>query len=187
MTVTGISLVGVQIEGNLLAPDMPIELLAGEVKGQRSEDFGLGRSDKLVDEIAIAWGDAKAYWAAFQRMVARLPEEDAATSVTREFWVVPLLRSLGYDPVFVRNAEIVDGQTFAISHRAESGENKPPIHVIGCRVDLEKRPPSGNPRLSAHALVQEYLNRTEHLWSIVTNGLRWRLLRDSSLMTRLTG
>jgi len=186
MTVTGISLVGVQIEGNLLAPDMPIELLAGEVKGQRSEDFGLGRSDKLVDEIAIAWGDAKAYWAAFQRMVARLPEEDAATSVTREFWVVPLLRSLGYDPVFVRNAEIVDGQTFAISHRAESGENKPPIHVIGCRVDLEKRPPSGNPRLSAHALVQEYLNRTEHLWSIVTNGLRWRLLRDSSLMTRLT-
>ena len=42
MTVTGISLIGVQIEGNLLAPDMPIELLAGEVKGQRSEDFGLG-------------------------------------------------------------------------------------------------------------------------------------------------
>ena len=186
MTVTGISLVGVQIEGNLLAPDMPIELLAGEVKGQRSEDFGLGRSDKLVDEIAIAWGDAKAYWAAFQRMVARLPEVDAATSVTREYWVVPLLRSLGYDPAFVREAAIVDGQTFAISHRAEPGEDKPPIHVIGCRVDLEKRPPSGNPRLSAHALVQEYLNRTEHLWSIVTNGLRWRLLRDSSLMTRLT-
>jgi N-6 DNA Methylase len=186
MAVAGISLVGVQIEGNLLASDMPIELLAGEVKGQRSEDFGLGRSDKLVDEIAIAWGDAKAYWAAFQRMVARLPEGDTATSATREFWVVPLLRSLGYDPMFVRNAEIVDGQTFAISHRAESGENKPPIHVIGCRVDLEKRPPSGNPRLSAHALVQEYLNRTDHLWSIVTNGLRWRLLRDSSLMTRLT-
>jgi len=186
MTVTGISLVGVQIEGNLLAPDMPIELLAGEVKGQRSEDFGLGRSDKLVDEIAIAWGDAKAYWAAFQRMVARLPEVDAATSVTREYWVVPLLRSLGYDPVFVREAAMADGQTFAISHRAEPGEHKPPIHVIGCRVDLEKRPPSGNPRLSAHALVQEYLNRTEHLWSIVTNGLRWRLLRDSSLMTRLT-
>jgi N-6 DNA Methylase len=186
MAISGVSLVGVQIEGNLLAPDMPIELLAGEVKGQRSEDFGLGRSDKLVDEIAIAWGDAKAYWAAFQRMVARLPEDDTATSVTREYWAVPLLRSLGYDPAFVRNAEIVDGQTFAISHRAEPGENKPPIHVIGCRVDLEKRPPSGNPRLSAHALVQEYLNRTDHLWSIVTNGLRWRLLRDSSLMTRLT-
>ncbi|MGI0491369.1 Eco57I restriction-modification methylase domain-containing protein [Alkalinema pantanalense CENA528] len=186
MTVAGISLVGVQIEGNLLASDMPMELLAGGLKGQQSEDFGLSRSDKLADEIAIAWGDAKAYWAAFQRMVARLPEEDTATSVTREYWVVPLLRSLGFDPVYTRTAEVVDGQTFAISHRAEPGENKPPLHVVGCRVDLEKRPPSGNPRLSAHALVQEYLNRTEHLWAIATNGLRWRLLRDSSLMTRLT-
>ncbi|MEM9926743.1 MAG: N-6 DNA methylase [Cyanobacteria bacterium P01_D01_bin.50] len=78
------------------------------------------------------------------------------------------------------------GQTYAISHRAETGENKPPIHIVGCGVKLEQRPPSGNPRLSAHALVQEYLNRTEHLWAVVTNGLRWRLLRDTSLMTRLT-
>jgi hypothetical protein len=30
------------------------------------------------------------------------------------------------------------------------------------------------------------LNRTEHLWGVVTNGLQWRLLRDSSLMTKLT-
>lgn len=81
---------------------------------------------------------------------------------------------------------MVEGQTYAISHRAEPGENKPPIHIIGCRLEVDKRPPSGNPRLSAHALVQEYLNKTEHLWAIATNGFRWRLLRDSSLMTRLT-
>ncbi|MBE9014075.1 N-6 DNA methylase, partial [Pseudanabaenaceae cyanobacterium LEGE 13415] len=186
MGVASVNWVGLQIEGNLIAPDLTAELLAGEVKGQASENFGFGKSDKLADEIAIAWGDAKAYWAAFGRMLARLPEEETATSITREYWVVPLLRSLGFDPVYVRNAEIVDGQTYAISHRAEIGEHKPPIHVVGCRIDLEKRPPSGNPRLSAHALVQEYLNRTEHLWAIVTNGLRWRLLRDSSLMTRLT-
>jgi N-6 DNA Methylase len=98
---------------------------------------------------------------------------------------MPLLRTLGYDPVYVAKAEVVDGQTYAISHRTEPGENKPPIHIIGAGIKLEQRPPSGTPRLSAHALVQEYLNRTEHLWAIVTNGLRWRLLRDSSLMTRL--
>jgi hypothetical protein len=34
---------------------------------------------------------------------------------------------------------------------------------------------SGQPRLSPHALVQEYLNSTEQLWSIVTNGERLRL------------
>lgn len=66
------------------------------------------------------------------------------------------------------------------------GENKPPIHIVGCRLEVDKRPPSGTPRLSPHALVQEYLNKTEHLWAIATNGFRWRLLRDFSLMTRLT-
>ena len=180
------NLTGIQIEGNLIAPDLTTELITGSVKGQTPEDFGKAKTDKLADEIAIAWGDAKAYWAAFQRRLLRLDENDVATSITREQWAVPLLESLGYQPVYTAKAEIVDGQTYAISHRVESGENKPPIHVIGCRVKLEQRPPSGTPRLSAHALMQEYLNRTEHLWGIVTNGLQWRLLRDSSLMTRLT-
>ncbi|MEH2042041.1 hypothetical protein [Nostoc sp.] len=87
------------------------------------------------------------------------------TSVTRELWVVPLLHSLGYNPVYTAKAEVVEGQTYAISHRAELGENKPPIHIIGCRIKIDHRPPSGTPRLSAHALVQEYLNKTEHLWA----------------------
>lgn len=178
--------VGVDIQGNLIAPDLTTELLFGEIKGQTPESFGLAKGDKLADEIATAWGDAKAYWAAFQRAVSRLSEDDPATTVTREQWVVPLLRSLGYAPVYVAKAEVVEGQNYAISHRAEPGEHPPLIHIIGCRVHLEQRPPSGKPRLSAHALVQEYLNRTEHLWAVVTNGLRWRLLRDSTLMTRLT-
>ncbi|MTJ47077.1 N-6 DNA methylase [Dolichospermum sp. UHCC 0259] len=111
---------------------------------------------------------------------------------------VLLLKSLGYTPVYTAKAEVVEGQTYAISHRAVLSSdssitnyelpitNYPPIHIIGCRLDIDKRPPSGTPRLSAHGLVQEYLNKTEHLWAIATNGFRWRLLRDSSLMTRLT-
>ncbi|MBE9053237.1 N-6 DNA methylase [Nostocales cyanobacterium LEGE 11386] len=180
------SLTAIQIEGNLLAPDMTAQLLEGSIKGQAAEDFGLSKTDKLADEIANAWGDAKAYWAAFQRALERLDENDSATSITREMWAVPLLRSLDYTPIYTAKAEVVDGQTYAISHRADVGENKPPIHIVGCRLEVDKRPPSGTPRLSPHALVQEYLNKTEHLWAIATNGFRWRLLRDSSLMTRLT-
>ncbi|MHC5853953.1 Eco57I restriction-modification methylase domain-containing protein [Nostoc sp.] len=180
------TLTALQIEGNLLAPDMTAQMLEGSIKGQSPEDFGFNKTDKLADEIATAWGDAKAYWAAFQRALARLDENNSATTITRELWTVPLLQSLGYEPVYTATAEVVEGQTYAISHRAEPGENKPPIHIIGCRLEIDKRPPSGTPRLSAHALVQEYLNKTEHLWAIATNGYRWRLLRDSSLMTRLT-
>ena len=175
---------GIQIEGNLITFDLTAELLSNELKGQTSKDFKIAQTNKLEDEIAIAWGDAKTYWAAFQRRLAKLAEDETATSLTREYWAVPLLESLGYTPEYQAKAEIVEGQTFAISHRAETGEDKPPIHIIGSRLRLEER--IGKPRLSAHSLMQEYLNCTEHLWGIVTNGSQWRLLRDCSLMTRLT-
>src|SRR3546814_12172769 len=39
--------------------------------------------------------------------------------------------------------------------------------------------------MSPHSLVQELLNRTDdHLWAMVTNGLRLRLLRDNVALTR---
>ncbi|MFM7368901.1 MAG: hypothetical protein ACKO2Z_14150, partial [Sphaerospermopsis kisseleviana] len=82
-------MIGVQFEGNLLAADITTELLTGNIKGQTSADFGLSKTDKLEDEIAIAWGDVKAYWVAFQRQLERLNPEDTATSVTREMWAVP--------------------------------------------------------------------------------------------------
>ncbi len=174
-----------QFEGNLFVADIAQDLLSDSYKGQLPKDFDLGEKDKLADEIALTWGIAKAHWLAFQQSLDRLPADDVATTVTRNKWVVPLLQSLGYAPVLT-NAEIIDGQSYAISHRVEDGENKPPLHIIGCRVGLEVRPPSGKPRISAHGLLQEYLNRTEHLWGVVTNGYQWRLLRDSNLMTKLT-
>ena len=38
--------------------------------------------------------------------------------------------------------------------------------------------------MAPHSLVQEYLNRTEHVWGIVTNGLTLRLLRDCTFVRR---
>ena len=187
----------IHIEGNLISADFIPEILGGEIKGQQSQDFGLKAKDNLEDEIAFIWSEAKSRWAIFQGRLARLAEEDSATSLTREYWGIPLLELLGYQPSYQGKAEVIDNQTFAVSHRAGIRENAelgeeigeemtPPIHVIGCRLSLEKRPPSGTPRLSAHGLVQEFLNRTEHLWGITTNGYQWRLLRDCSLMTRLS-
>src|SRR5207244_3184948 len=60
----------------------------------------------------------------------------------------------------------------------------PPVHIVGARQELGRVPPSGRPRLAPHSLVQEYLNRTEHVWGVVTNGLTLRLLRDSTLVRR---
>ena len=57
---------------------------------------------------------------------------------------------------------------------------------MGFRDSLDKKRETGGPRLSPHALVQEYINLHEHLYGLVTNGLRLRLLRDSSRLVRLS-
>jgi hypothetical protein len=175
----------VRIEGALIPGDILEQVAKGEVTGQKPQDFGLDKNRRLTDEISSAWQDALTYWKALERSLNRLGAEDPATTQTREQWVVPLLQSLGYDKVaFMSKAAEVSGQLFAISHRAGASEDNPPLHIVGLRADLNARPPSGRPRLSPQALVQEYLNRTEHLWGIVTNGRLLRLLRDSSRMSR---
>jgi len=108
-----------KVEGNLITADLTPDVLAEEVKGQTPPDFGFKATDNLADEIATTWGDIKAYYQAFQRRLHRLDPDDSATSLTREQWVIPILELLGYQPVYQQKAAVVEGQTYAISHRAE--------------------------------------------------------------------
>jgi hypothetical protein len=185
-------------EGGLLPADMLDAIAAGAVNGQRPEDFGMERTRNLSDRISAAWQAARAQWALFQAHLADLPPHDStATTLTRDYWAIPLLRILGYTLERNRQAFVVAGRTYAISHRAGDADDAPPIHITGVRVSLDGRPPSpprtppraggtGGVRMSPHALVQEYLNATDHLWGIVTNGVRLRLLRESARFTRPT-
>ena len=134
--------------------------------------------------LAAAFADARAYWSAFGHRLERLQEDDLATTPTRDAWVVPLLGLLGYELHLNRRAPEVDGLTFAISHRAGEADESPPVHIVGARQELGRLPPSGRPRLAPHSLVQEYLNRTEEVWGLVTNGFVLRLLRNSSFVRR---
>ncbi len=55
------------------------------------------------------------------------------------------------------------------------------------KVDLDRsvHGENGARRNSPHSLLQELLNRsTEHLWGIVSNGLRLRILRNNISLTR---
>jgi hypothetical protein len=172
-------------EGGLLPADMLDAIAAGAVDGQRPEDFGMARTRPLSDRIAAAWQAARAQWALFQTHLADLPPHDStAAARARDYWAIPLFRILGYTLERNRQAPVVAGRTYAISHRAGDADDAPPIHITGVRVSLDVRPPSGQPRLSPHALVQEYLNATDQLWGIVTNGARLRLLRESARFTR---
>jgi len=95
-----------------------------------------------------------------------------------------LLSLLGYE-LELSKAESVNDKTYAISHRAKNLDAYP-VHIMGFNDSLDKKREDSGPRMSPHALVQEYLNLTEHLYAIVTNGTQLRLLRDSSRLIKLS-
>jgi len=171
----------IRIEGGLFAPDLMEQVMAEELPGQKASDFGLDSRRSLIDEIAAVFADAQALWRVFQHRLERLPESDLGTTVTREAWMIPFLGLLGFELRYNQRAYVVGGLTFAISHRAGEPEDAPPVHIIGVRRELGRR---GRERLAPHSLVQEFLNRTEALWGLVTNGKILRLLRDSTYIRR---
>ncbi|WP_052337878.1 type IIL restriction-modification enzyme MmeI [Chloroflexus sp. Y-396-1] len=173
-----------RIAGGLFGPDLPEQLLRGELPYQQPEDFGISSRRHLNDEIAAVFHDACTLWGVFQNRLARLDERDSATSLTRDAWMIPLLSMLGYELRYNARAYDIDGMSFAISHRLGEDDDAVPVHIVGVRQELDHLAPGGRPRLAPHTLLQEFLNRTEHLWGIVTNGRIIRLLRDSTYIRR---
>ncbi len=170
----------IEIEG-LFPADLIERVATGEVEGQRATDFGLAAGARLADELQSAYSDVRAHWDAFQRRLAH--SSASATTITREAWAAPLLERLGYALRFQRGAE-AGGESFAISHRAGDAEDAPPVNIVSIGQRLDAR--ADGSRRSPHAAVQEFLNRSDVAWGIVTNGERLRLLRDAARLARPT-
>jgi hypothetical protein len=179
----------IRSEGGLLPYDLLDEILAETAPGQKAPDFGLPKGRRVSDEIQRVWLDAQELWSRFKVGREKLTDKDPhGTTLTRDRWIGPLLTDpvrLSYDLHFQSSALVLDGLTFAISHRAGDPTDSPPVHIEGCGIELDKRPQKY--RVSPQAMVQELLNRSEPLlWGVVTNGLRFRLLRDSVRTARPT-
>lgn len=175
----------IRIEGAILSPDILDRL--DDAPGQQAADFGFDRNARVKDEIARAWADAQDYWRIFQRKLETLRPDSAATTETRQQWVVPLLGLLGYQLEYQSRGVELNGKTYAISHRV-ANRGQTPVHITGCREPsgLDRKPERAVLRMSAHAMVQEYLTLEEDLYGLVTNGRLLRLLRDSSRLVKLT-
>ena len=159
----------IRIEGAILSPDILDRI--EDLPGQKPADFGLESSSKVKDEIARAWADAQDYWRIFQRKLETLKPDSPATTETRQQWVVPLLGLLGYQLEYQARGTELNGKLYSISHRA-TNRAQAPVQIVGYRepAGLDRKPGSANVRMSAHAMVQEFINLNEQLYGLVTNG-----------------
>jgi len=175
----------IRIEGAILSPDILDRI--EDLPGQKPADFGLDSSIKVKDEIVRAWANAQDYWRIFQRKLDTLRLDSPATSETRQQWVVPLLALLGYQIEHHARAAELNGKLYSISHRATNRANAP-VQIVGYRepAGLDRKPENAAVRMSAHAVVQEFINLNDQLYGIVTNGRVLRLLRDSSRLIKLS-
>jgi hypothetical protein len=175
----------VRTEGGLLPPDLMQRVAAGDrsLPGLTSKSYHLAQGERLNETIARSWNRVRGAWHGFCDALSQLPEDDPAVGLTRERWLGVIFQELHYGRLPRASGLELDGKAYPISH--VWGDI--PIHLVGYGVDLDKRTPgvAGAARSSPHGLVQEYVNRSEdHLWGIVSNGRKLRLLRDNVSLTR---
>lgn len=176
----------IDIQGAILSADLLSKIRSEQASYQQGKDFDPELSNaKLKDEISLVWREVRDQWNIFKSKKARLKDDDNGTTETRNFWIVPLLTNLGYNLSFSKSAEEINGKVFPIGFRDTKLDGFP-VYVGSFKESLDRRPESKLLRVSPHAMVQEYLNHSEHLYGLVTNGHQLRLLRDASRITRLS-
>ena len=175
----------VRTEGPILPPGILQRIIEGDsdLKGLSREDYHLPDNEKTNESINRSWNRLLGAWISLKGQLENIPENDPATTPTRERWLLPLFQELGYGRLQGSRAAEIDGRPYPVSHCWKNT----PIHLTGFRVSLDRRTSgvAGASRSSPHSLVQEYLNRSrEHLWAFVSNGSVLRILRDNLSLTR---
>jgi uncharacterized protein (DUF433 family) len=183
----------INIQGNLISEEILNSTEKGTNEGQTAKDFGFDLRANLRSEIEYAWSRIKLDWKHFTDKSSALPTNDQYGTTLARKWMEGFLSSIGFDLDRPGSSLVGDnGQFYTISHTAENLDNLP-IHIVGFvspndnnKNTLDIKSSGGTSRLSPHATVQEYLNVTEHLYGIATNGLSLRLIRDSGRLVKLT-
>jgi hypothetical protein len=178
MTISypAVTVVGGMLSGSLV---QRIGDGATDLPGSDAEAYGLQAGESVRREANSAFAYLKDVWRDFAKQRERAGDTVPAR-LTRERWLLVLLRKLGYDGIEALPGGItVDDKPFPISHQWQTV----PVHLLGWGVDLDTRTAGtrGAATAAPHATVQQVLNRADkHLWALLSNGQRLRLLRDST-------
>ncbi|MFD5878851.1 Eco57I restriction-modification methylase domain-containing protein [Streptomyces yangpuensis] len=178
----------VQTVGALLPADMLVRISEAKtskgLKGLAPADYRIPGTRTVRDEAERHWDNLKSLWQELREKLPSEPESSVrpdSTGYARANWVEPLFEALGFGrltPVDAVGITATDGtKSFPISHRRDHTL----IHITPWNSRFDKRDVNGAP--APQSLLQEALNRADpHLWALLTNGRRLRLLRDSNAL-----
>jgi hypothetical protein len=177
----------ISVVGGVVPPSLLGRIQSGEVNDPKSLDpasYHLMGTETVRDASSRSWGYLRTAWQSWRELDAkkRPDGQGAGTGDARQKWLLILLREFGYGQVPATGGGLQAADvTYPISHRWESV----PIHLLGPGVELDKRSPGveGAAKRAPQAMVQEFLNReSDYLWAVLSNGLKLRLLRDSTAL-----
>ncbi|MGN9911110.1 Eco57I restriction-modification methylase domain-containing protein [Phytohabitans sp. LJ34] len=171
----------VSVAGGLLPGTLLQRIGEGdaELPGADPASYGLQAGESVRREASSAFAYLKEVWRDFAKHRDRAGNS-APARLTRERWLLVLLRKLGYDGIEPLSGGIVaEDKSFPVSHQWQAV----PIHLLGWGVDLDRRTPGmrGAAGAAPHSMLQQLLNHDDrYVLAALSNGQRLRLLRDST-------
>lgn len=182
----------IHIYGHLLSDDILHEIETdSSMQGNREQDFNLDVS--LTAKIDNAWSSLRNDWKLFaERNTLRDPYGTKSVRRLMERFFSSLDYQLDYQPTQLEVSE----RKFDIPYICpELGQM--PVIIVGDKTGdveldtldkctLDQRVKGERRQKSPHATMLDYLNSTEHIYGIVTNGQVLRLIRNTGQLVKLT-
>ncbi len=179
------SFTALRIVGGILSPEFLHQITNLKASEQKAGDYGISQSLDIKQEIDRYWLIARDLHTTYKERRAR---DDIDKKQASQEWSTQLLEKvLGYESLTeLRSEEVIEERTFPLTHQAHEGAV--PLLLIKNDLDLDRADErfGGEHRSRApHNLMQEYLNATDRsLWGAVSNGSKFRILRDNASLTR---
>ncbi len=193
----------VRVVGNVLPPEILPAVSAHRLPRMSAGDYNLPLGMTPDNAAAHAYNYLQSVWQAWNHRLSTAAQagEDVA-ALTREQWLMPLLKHLGYEDDVAavstkRGITILTGfqdekVTYPVSHEVIHARDQHdkvcaalPIHLVSPEINLDERPTGDRSSRAAHSMLQEFLNRTPtRLYGLLTNGHTLRLLRDVTNLDR---
>jgi len=185
----------IHIFGHLLSEDI-IKAIESDnnLAGNRDRDFGI-EGNTVKKEVDYVWSGVRRDWE-YCMKDRNFTNDPYGTKSVRKF-MRSFLTSLGYNIEEQRTNIQVGAKSFNITALCPDCEDLP-IIIEGDRINesagltttdkcsLDYRAKGDRQQKSPHARMLEYLNATENIYGIVSNGKVIRVIRNSGQLVKLT-